>query len=595
MGLAWPLQVIVVTVWLLVPHPHGAHPVLLALITLAALPLYLPLLIIRRPVLTRKAANISMVLGVAQMGAMVWAGGGLASGFELMPLWFVPVTVCLVPALDVVVELLVVFAGAGLAAFLSARAGAVTTEASMWGFGVMAAATLIVTTAATGFVYSELRTLSERFRRRSVQDPLTDLANRSGILTFSGRTPSDVSGGAAYVIDVDGFKFINDSLGHQAGDALLRQLADRLRSHARAEDFLARTGGDEFVLIVRNVSDGEAALALGDRLLGVCDEPFGLDGLEAQMSVTVGVALLADADSIEEALSNADLALYAAKSEQRGTVRVFQVAMRARVASQLSTEHHLRRALEGDELRVVYQPIVSLQTGSVAAMEALLRWRSADLGDVSPVEFIPVAERTGLILPIGRFVLTQAVQQLARWHDQGHHDVTVSVNLSAAQLADAQLPDLIGDLLDRYAVPPSRLCLELTESILMERVTGRPLAMLDRLRATGVQLALDDFGTGYSSLARLTQLDMNALKIDRSFIARLLADPTADAVVGAILRVAESMGIAVVSEGIETAEQLERLSELGCQYGQGYLFERPLEADSAELLLSRDLDIRASS
>jgi diguanylate cyclase (GGDEF)-like protein len=447
MGLAWPLQVAVVAAWIAAPHPPGSHPLALGLITLAALPLYLPLLVMRRPNLTRIGTNIAMVFGVGQMCAMVWAGGGLASGFELMPLWFVPLTVCLVPAADVIIEMLVVIAGAALGAVLANHPGLTFTETSMWGFSLMAIATLLITSGATGYVHSELQAVSERFRRRSVQDPLTGLANRAALSSFSSATVADGRPGTAYVIDIDGFKLINDSLGHHAGDVLLTLLADRLRSHARSGDLLARAGGDEFVLIARGVDDAPQALALGGRLFDVCAEPFALDGTEAHLSVTVGAALLGDAPTVEESLRDADLALYAAKSERRGTARLFEPAM------------HRQHA--------------------------------------------------------------------------GEH----------------------------------------------------PLALLDRLRATGVGLELDDFGTGYSSLSRLSRLRLSAVKVDRSFVHRMLSDATADAAVSAVVRMSEAMGIDVVAEGVERSEQVTRLAELGCRYGQGFLFARPLEADAVEPLL----------
>ena len=589
MGFAWPLQVVVVAAWIAVPHPSDSHQVALALITLAASPLYLPLLLMRRPVLTRTGANVAMVLGVAQMGAMVWAGGGLTSGFELLPLWFVPVTVCLVPRVDVLIELVTVIAGAGIASVVEFHTGTPTAEAPMWGFGLVAVATLVVNTGVAGYVYGELQSVSERFRRRSVQDSLTGLANRSVVRGHLGEVCDEGMPGAAYVIDIDDFKFVNDSLGHQTGDRLLELLADRLRTHARSGDLLARQGGDEFVLIARDVRDGEDALALGRRVLDVCEHPFALDGVDANMSVSVGAALMRDGATVEDSLRNADLALYAAKSTQRGTARLFESPMREQAVCRLTTEHHLRRALERDELRTVFQPVLSLQTRRIIGMEALLRWRSAELGDVSPTEFIPVAERTALILPIGRFVLTEAVKQLAEWRRRGH-DLIVSVNLSAGQLADEHLPDLLSRLLADHAIPAERLYLELTETTLMTHAMNRPLAALDRLRATGVHLALDDFGTGYSSLSRLSRLRLSAVKIDQSLVARMLTDPAAAAIVSAVVGMAEPMGLSIIAEGVETEDQLARLIELGCPYAQGYLFSRPLEADAAERLLDAKPD-----
>jgi diguanylate cyclase (GGDEF)-like protein len=389
---------------------------------------------------------------------------------------------------------------------------------------------------------------------------------------------------AVYVIDVDGFKFVNDSLGHHAGDRLLELVAERLSHHSRQGDLLARPGGDEFVLVADGVADDDAALALGRRLAGSCAEPLSLDGEEVEVSVTVGVCRVADAASGEEALRDADLALYAAKTERRGSVKLFEAPMRQAASSRLTLEQHLRRALDRDELHVVYQPVVDVRDCSITGMEALLRWRSAALGDVSPADFIPIAERTGLILPIGRFVLARAVEQLAEWRAAGHR-VRVSVNLSASQLADEQLPELLAELLETHGVPGEPLLLELTETALMPHATDQPLQMLDRLRATGAGLVLDDFGTGYSSLARLSRLHLAAVKIDRAFIAAMQTDHGARAVVTAVLQMAGPLGCTVVAEGIETTAQRDLLAELGCPRAQGYLFGRPQPAAEATAAL----------
>ncbi|MEA2324643.1 MAG: diguanylate cyclase, partial [Solirubrobacteraceae bacterium] len=259
-------------------------------------------------------------------------------------------------------------------------------------------------------------------------------------------------------------------------------------------------------------------------------------------------------------------------------------SMREIAATRLSLERHQRRALDHDELHVVYQPFVALDGGAVTGAEALLRWRSAGLGDVSPAEFVPIAERTGLILPIGRFVLTRALEQLAAWRAAGH-DLSVSVNLSAGQLADEHLPELLAALLHRHGLPADAVRLELTESALMSRATAQPLAALDRLRATGALLVLDDFGTGYSSLSRISRLRLSVIKIDQSFIATMDRDPAARAIVAAVLQMAGPLGTAVVAEGVETEEQRRALVELGCPLGQGYLFGRPGPPEAVVALL----------
>ena len=585
-GWAGPLQLIVLAIWLAVPHPVGARAVPLVAITLAPLPMYL-LLLARRPMLTRTATNAATACGVLQMAGMVWAGGGLTSGFELLPLWFVPMTVCLLPRTDVLIELGAVIVATALAAVIESHTSTTSLEDPMWAFGVVGVATLLFNTALARYVYGQLQAISDRFRRRSVQDPLTELANRAALATYVAGQCEEGWCGTACVIDIDGFKFINDSLGHRAGDALLQRLAERLRTHAREADLLARTGGDEFVLIARGVCNAADAQSLASRLLEVCDQPFTLDGLEASVSVTVGAALVDEVASLEESMGNADLALYAAKSSQPGTARLFEQSMRKQAVSRLNVEHHLRRALSRGELRVVYQPIVSVPTGAIAGFEALLRWRSAELGDVSPADFIPIAERTALIVPIGRFVLAEAVRQLALWRQHGH-DISLSVNLSPGQLADEQLPDLIGELLARHQISPDRLTLELTETALMERVSSQPLELLELVRDLGVHLALDDFGTGYSSLSRLSRLELTAVKIDRAFVAQMLKDAPTAAIVRAVLAMAEPMGVAVIAEGVENQDQLAHLAELGCQFAQGYLFAPPTEAGATLGLLEAE-------
>jgi diguanylate cyclase (GGDEF)-like protein len=579
---ACPVQLLMTVLWLLVPHGAGAQEGWVIALTLAATPLYAAVLVRRSIVLSRAAMNVVGVAGIAAVSALVWAGGGLASGFPLMVLWFLPVVVCTLPRRDVAVHLVLIVAGCAVATRLHAGTGA---AASLWGFAVVAVATLIVNSAMVAFLVGRLRASTDDARRRSAEDALTGLANRAALRDRLDAI--DVgSSRAVYVIDVDGFKFVNDSLGHHAGDRLLTLVAARLARHARQGDMLARPGGDEFVLVADGVRDDRDALSLGERLAGTCTEPFSLDGEEVEVSVTVGVCRVVDAPSGEEAMRDADLALYAAKTERRGTVKLFEAPMRDAASSRLTLERHLRRALERDEMHVVYQPVVDLRDSSIIGMEALLRWDCDALGPVGPAEFIPIAERTGLILPIGRFVLAEAVRQLAAWHAAGHDHIRVSVNLSASQLADEQLPDLLADVLAAHGADGERLLLELTESALMRHATDHPLQMLERLRETGAGIVLDDFGTGYSSLSRLSGLRLAAVKIDRSFIAAMESDVGARAVVTAVMQMAGPLRCAVVAEGIETVAQRDLLTELRCPRAQGYLFGRPTSADEATALIA---------
>jgi diguanylate cyclase (GGDEF)-like protein len=583
---AAPVHVLVIAVWLLVPHPAGAHVAWVIAINIAVAPIYLVLITRRSTVLSRAAMNVAGISAIGAMTALVWAGGGLASGFELLPLWFLPLTACTLPRRDLAGHVALIVAGCAAVTDVHADPGG---AGSLWGFAVVLVATLAVNTAMVEFLYGRLQATTNDIQRRSARDALTGLPNRAALRDRLAAIDLD-SPRAVYVIDVDGFKFVNDSLGHHAGDRLLTLVARRLSGHARAGDLLARPGGDEFVMVADGVPDDHAALSLGERLAESCDGPFNLDGEEVEVSVTVGVRRVADASSGEEAMRDADLALYAAKTERRGSVKLFEAPMRDAASSRLTLERHLRRALERDELHVVYQPVVDIRDSSVAGMETLLRWNCEALGPVGPAEFIPIAERTGLILPIGRFVLARAIEQLSAWRAAGHDELRVSVNLSASQLADEQLPDLLAELLATHGVPGERLLLELTETALMRDATDQPLQMLERLRETGAGIVLDDFGTGYSSLSRLSRLRLAAVKIDRSFIAAMESDVGARAVVTAVMQMAGPLRCAVVGEGIETVAQRDLLAELGCPRAQGYLFGRPAPAAEATALLAAALD-----
>jgi diguanylate cyclase (GGDEF)-like protein len=542
--------------------------------------MYLPLLILARlsAMMSRRMIFAAAVIGVAQMTAMTWAGGGVASGFELQILWFVPIMVCLLNVRQVAVVVGLAVAGTVFVQWLTHQPFSAGDRFA--GPAALLLATVLINTFEVAYVFRQLRELSELFRAQSRSDALTGLGNRAELAACAEEQTTGAPG-AGYVIDIDGFKLINDAAGHHAGDQLLERLASRLRAHARTGDLLARSGGDEFVLIARGIADAPAAMRLAERLLETSAEPFALDDITTHVSVTVGVAMLDDAGTVNEGLRNADLALYAAKAVRRGTARMFQATMRAQALDRLAVETQLRAAMDRGELRLVYQPIVAIYDGRVGGVEALMRWRSQELGDVTPGQFIPVAERAGLIAELGRFALSEAVQRLAAWRAQGHDRLNMGVNISALQLADKDLPGFIGSLLAEHHVPPERLVLELTETGLMEHATSRPLEMLDRLSMVGVQLSLDDFGTGYSSLARLSRLRLDSAKIDRSFVAAMLNDPATDAIVTLVVRMAELMGMRVIAEGVETCEQLEHLVALGCPLVQGFLLSQPLEAAEA--------------
>jgi diguanylate cyclase (GGDEF)-like protein/PAS domain S-box-containing protein len=429
----------------------------------------------------------------------------------------------------------------------------------------------------------------EETRRRGLHDPLTGLPNRTLVLDRIAHALARADRGegsvAVLFLDVDNFKVVNDSLGHRAGDNLLRQLAARLSDAVRPADTVGRFGGDEFVVLCEDVTDEPMALRIAGRLARVFTEPFSLEGDDVHLaSASIGVVLRdGTQDNPEELLRDADAAMYRAKERGRSRVELFDTGMRARAIGRLQTEGDLRRALERDELRVAYQPIIALGDGSIRGFEALVRWEHPERGLLSPAQFIPVAEESGMIVGLGRVVLEEACRQSAHW-SAIYGPVPVHVNLSARQVADPNLVDSVAHVLRDSGLQPANLVLELTESSLLERVHS-PGEALSRLKALGISLILDDFGTGYSSLSYLQQFPLSGLKIDRSFVAALGANNGDGAIVDAILRMARALGLEVVAEGLETEAHLDALRRLGCRYGQGYLFSRPVNVAGATALL----------
>ncbi|NOT43848.1 MAG: EAL domain-containing protein, partial [Acidobacteria bacterium] len=378
-------------------------------------------------------------------------------------------------------------------------------------------------------------------------------------------------------VDLDHFKTVNDSLGHAVGDGLLRAAASRLASCLRDFDTVARLGGDEFAVLIDDPESGESIASVAERIASAFQEPFALDEREVMASASIGVALAEQGDTAEDLLRNADLAMYLAKGRGRGQSAIFEPEMHEAMLTRLELQADLRHALERGELTVHYQPIHALDTQRLIGVEALLRWQHPTRGPVSPAVFVPIAEDTGLIVGIGRWVLQQACLDLRQWqNDLGPQaPERVSVNVSGRQLPDPQLFDLVQAALAVADLPPGALVLELTESILMKH-TDQTLSVMHRLRALGVRIAIDDFGTGYSSLSYLQRLPVDILKIDRAFVERLETDGSASALVRAIVGLGHSLSLHTVAEGIETVRQAELLRGLGCEQGQGYLFGKPM-------------------
>ena len=422
----------------------------------------------------------------------------------------------------------------------------------------------------------------ERLTRQAFQDTLTGLANRARFqerLEEALRQRGNTVG--LLFVDLDRFKVINDSLGHDAGDQLLREVAERLSACLREGDTLARLGGDEFTVLLPDVSGPEVAVAVAERIIAHLKAPFDLPGHSVVVGASVGIATgVASRDRPDALLRDADAAMYEAKAGGRGRYALFHATMHTRAVSRLAIETELRRAIETGQLLLYYQPIMLLGSGQMVGVEALLRWRRPDGTLVLPNEFVPVAEETGLIHPIGRWVLHEACDQLSRWRAELPQaaGLSMSVNVSARQLQDPGLTSDVTSALQKAALDPASLVLELTETVMAENLEAAT-ETLQALRWMSVQLAMDDFGTGYSSLSSLSKLPLDILKIDQSFVARLDHDAEGRAIVYAIMSLAGALGVRVTGEGIETPEQLAALVELGCQYGQGHFLGEPVPAD----------------
>jgi diguanylate cyclase (GGDEF)-like protein/PAS domain S-box-containing protein len=436
----------------------------------------------------------------------------------------------------------------------------------------------------------------EQMRHDALHDALTGLPNRTLLLDrlrqALARARRDGSRVAVIFLDLDNLKVLNDSLGHQAGDQLLRAIGPRLRRELRGTDTVARFGGDEFAVVCSDVTDEHHGAAIAERLVRAFEAPFVVDGEERFGSASVGV-VITDPQAPrepEELLSDADAAMYRAKERGRGRAEVFDAGLRARITARLSVERDLRRALDGEgRLWVAYQPYYRLPGRSLAGVEALVRWDHAARGNLAPAEFIPVAEESGLVVPLGAHVLREACAQVARWRrETPYTDLRLTVNVSARQMASPDFVGTVQEVLADTGLEPDSLGLEITEGLLLEETPATALT-IELLQTLGVRLLLDDFGTGYSSLRYLQRYALDGLKVDRAFVAGLGEAGDGDgAIVDAIVGMARALGMAVIPEGVETEAQLARLAALGCDHAQGFLLSRPLPADELEALLHRD-------
>jgi len=437
---------------------------------------------------------------------------------------------------------------------------------------------------------SERKRLEEQLTHQAFHDPLTGLANRalfrdrvSHALALAQRQGHPIT---VLFLDLDDFKRVNDSLGHAEGDRLLISAGERFLCCARAADSVARLGGDEFAILMEHVAGSDGRAELLDRLQTAMAHPFTLSGNLLQVSVSIGVATAGPGDTADDLLRNADVAMYVAKRRGKGRAETYESRMYADVRERLEMEAALRAALEGDELRLHYQPIVSLATGAVYGVEALVRWEHPTFGHLLPQHFIPLAEETGLIVRLGDWVLAEACRQVAAWRAAYPETrLAVSVNISGRQLQGTGLPAMLREAVTKAGVDPSAVILEITESVLMQQ-TDSVLERLQELKGLGVRLAIDDFGTGYSSLSYLQRFPIDILKIAKPFVEEVGLGADRSALARAIIGLGDTLKLETIAEGVEMAEQRAALIGLGCALGQGHFFSPALPAHAVDRILA---------
>ncbi|MBN9307079.1 MAG: hypothetical protein BGO82_07085 [Devosia sp. 67-54] len=435
---------------------------------------------------------------------------------------------------------------------------------------------------------TEQRQQEARIQHLARHDALTELPNRAQFLDEMAASEASIDRGekvAVLCIDLDHFKSVNDTLGHAIGDKLLKQASARLWGTTRETDIIARLGGDEFSLLLRPIDKPSDAAMVAERIVKAMASPFNIDGHQIAIGASVGIAVApADGETTDVLMKNADMALYRAKSEGRSTYHFFEKDMDAAIQKRRMIEANLRAALAARELRLVFQPLVGLKENRVTCCEALLRWTHAGEA-ISPAEFIPIAEETGLIVPIGEWVLREACAAAVHWPSKAR----VAVNLSPVQFKNKRLFETIHGILAETGLPPTRLELEITESLLLND-NEQTLHTLHRLRAIGVRISMDDFGTGYSSLSYLRAFPFDKIKIDRSFMRDLESRGDSLAIIKAVIGLGHSLGMSTTAEGVETEEQLQAVREQGCNEVQGFLFSPPLEPGEVLALLTREAE-----
>ena len=489
----------------------------------------------------------------------------------------------------------------GMAAFSVTPIAGVSSVVDTDGLTTLAVAialvALLILAAGTSTRLVELRTRvssEEQLRHLALHDALTGLANRrhfnETLQAECARLDEQDTGFALLLVDLDRFKPVNDSLGHPAGDNVLRKVANRLRRAVREIDLVARIGGDEFAVIARGLCDAEAGKLLADRIVDLLSRPFIIDGSPAEIGASVGLVFAPESGNDADSLTrNADVALYTAKREGRGRTCLFEPRMTEAIKHRRALEADLRQACMREDFHVVYQPVRETGSNRFTGAEALVRWTSPERGDVSPADFIPIAEQMGLLPRIGGLVLRLACTEAASWPSE----LTVSVNLSPVQLLDPRLPQTISQALTESGLDPVRLELEITETALLGN-DDLALSTLTQLRALGVRISIDDFGTGYSSLSYLHRFPIDRIKIDRSFVQRLPTDLSSVSIVRAIAQLGASLNMQITAEGIESSEQLLVISQYGCDHVQGFYICEPIRPSEVTRMFNADAGRRAA-
>jgi len=440
----------------------------------------------------------------------------------------------------------------------------------------------------------QAETVAKRMEYHAHHDDLTGLPNRillnDRINTELAHARRQKSMMALLFLDLDRFKLINDSLGHAIGDQLLRVISRRLKNCVRDEDTIARLGGDEFMILLPRITSSSDAGRVGRKITEALVEPVSCNGHEIHITTSIGISIYPfDSTDVETLIKNADISMYRAKELGRNKVVYYTAEMNAGSRKQLALETNLRKALDRGELELHYQPKINTARNTVVGVEALLRWNHPTMGSVSPAEFIPVAEDSGLIIPIGEWVLETAFKQLRKWHDAGHDELTMAVNLSSAQLSRSGIEATIHDSIENAGIDPCMAELEITENIAIHDIDSA-IAILNKLKCTGINIAMDDFGTGYSSLSYLRKLPIDIVKIDQSFVRDIPDSKEAILIAQAIIAMAQSLRLSLIVEGIENVKQLNYFRQQGCEVMQGFLFSRPVAAeDMLEILNSHTI------